>query len=551
VFNDVRLFLSQRVAAATGRALDVDHIFFSAGASPVEPEELRRVTASAPPSLIGLSLFSYAGVPAYRVLAQECARLGGAELRTRARTLAALVATSLGAIREVTDATVLVHTACSLPLARRRTRWPILPAESRARRRLNAAMTEAVAEVVAATANTILVDEQRLIRENGGLKAVGAPVLGPEYDEAIAHPAMFGTVLADFYADVLAAQRVFGKAKALLVDFDHTLWSGVMGEGTVEHHLDRQRLLRELKEAGVLLVALSKNDAAALRWDEMQLGPDDFVLSMVNWRPKPDNVSDAVAALDLAADAFVLLDDNPVERALVEENVLGVRSLDSGSEDTWRWLRYWLEMPSTTQTDEGRRRTELYREAAQRRHAMGQEHDYEQMMRSLELRAEVRPAGADDMPRLLELIQRTNQFNTTTRRRSTSEVKALLSSPDHEVLVASLGDRFGDLGVVAAVVIARGCKDEVEIDSFIMSCRAMGFGLEQLVLAEATARHDGARVIAPFIPTERNQPAAGLYPAHGFTETAPGIWTLPAGRRIERPAWFGAPAPTAAVRAAR
>jgi hypothetical protein len=158
VFNDVRLFLSQRVAAATGRALDADHIFFTAGPSPLEPDEMRRVTSSAPPTLIGLSLFSYSGVAPYGAVVAESKRLGRKELQARVRMLAAMVASSIEAIREVTDATILVHTACSLPVSRRRAQSRFLRADSRARRRLNTAITQAVAELVAATANTLLVD---------------------------------------------------------------------------------------------------------------------------------------------------------------------------------------------------------------------------------------------------------------------------------------------------------------------------------------------------------------------------------------------------------
>jgi FkbH-like protein len=538
VFNDVRLFLSERVAAASGRALDVDHIFFTAGPAPLDPEDLRRVTSGAPPTLIGLSLFSYAGVAPYHGVVAEADRLGHGELSARVEMLTGMVAASIEAIREVSDATILVHTACSLPVSRRRAQSRFLRAESRGRARLNEAITEAVAELVAASANAVLVDEQQLIRENGGLKAIAAPILGAEYEEAYAHPARFGSVLADQYADVLVAQVLFGKAKSLLVDFDNTLWAGVMGDGEVKHYRERQRLLRRLREAGVLLVALSKNDPETIRWEEMEFAPEDFVLQMFNWRPKPDNVSEAVAALDLDAGAFVLLDDNPVERALVEENVAGVRSLDPNERSSWRWLEYWLDLPSTAQTDEARRRTELYREAAQRREAMGTEHDYEQMMRSLQLRAELREARAEDMPRLLELIQRTNQFNTTTRRRSAAEINALLTSESHELYVASLADRFGDLGVVAVVIAERKPDGEVELDSFIMSCRAMGFGLEQLALAELTRRLEARRYLARFIPTDRNGPAASLYPSNGFVEAEPGLWTLDASERPERPVWF-------------
>lgn len=539
VFNDVRSFLSERVAATTGRALDVDHIFFNAGARPLDPQELRRLTATAPPTLIGLSLFSYSGVAPYGALVAEADRLRGDRLREQVATLVTMVSASIAALREVSDATILVHTACSLPITRRRAEWPLLPAESRGRRRLNMAITEAVAELVEATENTLLVDEQRLIAGAGGLKAAGRSVLGPEYADAYAHPARFGETLAELYADVLGAQQLLGRAKALLVDFDNTLWAGVMGDGEVSHHSERQLLLRRLREAGVLLVALSKNDPSTIRWQETQLAPEDFVMQLFNWRPKPDNVSAAVAALDLAADAFVLLDDNPVERALVEENVPGVRSLDPDQPASWRWLEHWLQMPSTSQTDEARRRTELYREATERRVAMGSfEHDYEQMMRSLQLHAEVRPAEAQDMPRLLELIQRTNQFNTTTRRRSAAEVSALLDSSTHELFVASLGDRFGELGVVAVAIAARLPGGEVEIDSFIMSCRAMGFGLEQYMLADVTQRLGAPRYVAPFVASERNGPAASLYPGNGFTESEPGLWTLGAEDRPERPSWF-------------
>ena len=149
-----------------------------------------------------------------------------------------------------------------------------------------------------------------------------------------------------------------------------------------------------------------------------------------------------------------------------------------------------------------------------------------------------REARAEDMPRLLELIQRTNQFNTTTRRRSAAEINALLTSASHELYVASLADRFGDLGVVAVVIAERKPDGEVELDSFIMSCRAMGFGLEQLALAEVTRRLDAPRYLARFIPTDRNGPAASLFPSNGFLEAEPGIWTLDASERPERPAWF-------------
>jgi FkbH-like protein len=542
LFSEVRCFLSERSAQQTGRTLDGDHIYFSAGIEPLDPDVVRRSIANAPPTIVGLSLFSFNGVPAYSALVEGSLRRGAQDLDGAVDALIGMLASSIEAVRQVTDAPILVHSPCGLLVAPKALRLRWLPAYPRKRRRLVEAITERVRELVGSTENTILVEEAAIVEAAGGLRAMSEPVLGPELADAYAHHTRFGDVLAGEYAQVLEAYNLLGQAKALLVDFDNTLWEGVMGDGPVTQHPERQQLLKRLREAGVLLVALSKNDPGTIRWDELELDPDDFVLHQINWRPKPDNVSEAVAALDLAPSAFVLLDDNPVECALVSENVPGVRTLDPEDPAAWRALERWLDFPSTKQTDEARRRTEMYREAAQRRRALGgQEHDYEQMMRSLALRAQVRRATPEDRPRLLELIQRTNQFNTTTVRRSATEVDALLADPGHTVLVASLQDRFGDLGVVATAIARRDAADDVTIDSFIMSCRAMGFGLEQYTLARLMAEVPAARYSAPFVPTERNGPAASLYPANGFVEAQPGTWVSEdAARRPSEPAWFNA-----------
>jgi FkbH-like protein len=329
-------------------------------------------------------------------------------------------------------------------------------------------------------------------------------------------------------------------AKVLLVDLDNTLWLGVMAEGPVQHNFEGQKLLKRLKEAGVLLVALSKNDPASIRWSEMALAPDDFVLQKISWQPKPDGVSQAVSELDLAPGAFVLLDDNPIERALVSEQVPGVATLDPTRRETWRALEMWLDFPSTKQTEEARRRTELYREAAERRRSSAGMHDYPSMMQSLGLRLGLRHAQQSDMDRLLELIQRTNQFNTTTKRRSTAEIQQLFKSASHKIYVASLRDRFGSLGVVAVGITERTPEDEVIFDSFIMSCRAMGFGLEQALVRRLIDREPAKRHVGLFIPTERNGPAAGLFANCGFhKEGDDSRWVLENNdQRPEVPLWF-------------
>jgi FkbH-like protein len=262
---------------------------------------------------------------------------------------------------------------------------------------------------------------------------------------------IFGALVAREYSTLISDHTLLRSMKAVLVDFEETLWSGVMAEGHVTHHFENQKLLLELKNAGILLVALSKNDMSSIRWDEMILKEEDFVSLKVNWKPKPDNVAAVVDELNLAPNAFLLLDDNPVERALVTEQVAGVRAIDPNDPATWRALRRWLKFPSTRQTEESKTRTAKYREGAERRKAMSQTHDYAGMMRSLKLNCAVRLATTGDMARLTELMQRTNQFNTTTRRRCTSEIEQLLADHGH-------GGRFGDLGIIAVVVYDRAIE---------------------------------------------------------------------------------------------
>ena len=540
IFNEIRTFL---VASelTQGRQLDIEHlpwgVISNAGLS---MDDVMDSVARHRPAAIALSLFSYEAIAPYRRLLNQAHRLSRSQLRAAVADLTGLLQDAVSSIREGTDAPILVHNACGLPLDRLRRRIGWLPAQDRARKRVIRELTEQTAALVAASENVIEVDEVSLVAANGGPRSCAAPVFQPgDVPDAVFHPTRLGPVLADRYATVLAAVRMLGKAKAVLVDFDNTLWAGVMGEGAVVHDIQAQRLLKRLREAGVLLVALSKNNPGDIRWSEMELAPDDFALHKIGWQPKAHSAAEAVAELDLSAGSFVLLDDNPAERAMVTEAIPQIAALDPAEPETWRLLEMWLALPSTQQTPEARRRTEMYREAAARRQALASGRSYEEMMTSLLMSADFRKARKSDLDRLVELIQRTSQFNTTTNRRSRSEVSALLQSSRHAVYVASFKDRFGELGLVAAVITERAEDQAVVFDSVIMSCRAIGFCLEQLLIRR-TLEAEPARAYRGLItPTERNAPSAGLFRDMGFTETSPGVWVLEPGAQVpDVPEWF-------------
>jgi FkbH-like protein len=537
IMPEIRLFLP---AYCPDGGIHSTHVQFHADFSGFRPEAVASQIELMRPSLIGLSLFSHNATPAYSALRQDAKKLRPSELRERTAFCVEQLESAVQTIRAVSDAPILVHSPAAISLSRRDRYLPT----PRGLKRLIAELNEQIAGLVEAGDNLIHLDESAVARRIGGRDAAATRLLSSSYREAWFHPMRFGPAMAEEYADVLASIDLVGSAKALFVDFDNTLWDGVMADGPVRHNYEGQELLKELRRAGVLLVALSKNDPANIRWEEMRLEPDDFVLHKISWRPKPEAAAEAIHELDLASKAFLLLDDNPAERALVEENVPGVHVLDPADPFAWRTLGRWLASPSTKKTPEALKRTEIYREAAQRRRALSAGVDYGTMLASLGLVATVRDATEADLERVLELVQRTNQFNTTTRRHSRSEIVAMVESEDHHLVVAELRDRFGDLGIVGVVIVDYSKRDLAEIDSFVMSCRAMGFGLEYLLLSELTSARPELVWTGRFIQTDRNGPAAELFSGAGFRQgNEAQVWTLaPEAERPRRPSWFGSAA---------
>jgi predicted enzyme involved in methoxymalonyl-ACP biosynthesis len=197
------------------------------------------------------------------------------------------------------------------------------------------------------------------------------------------------------------------------------------------------------------------------------------------------------------------------------------------------WLERMLSFPNTRGTEEARRRTELYRQRVARKDALRPALDYPTMMASLELAARFGPARGKDLERIAELVQRTNQFNTTTVRYSREQLQHLLRDPARAVYTASLADKFGSAGLVSVVVVRREGADRV-LDAFVMSCRAMGFGLERLVLRRVLDAEagPGVRFVGRYVPTERNGPCSALYTEAGFTRESDTEWVLAPGTEL-------------------
>lgn len=526
VMTDIQSFVRPGLAAA-GRRMAARHFYFSARVGQaLDAGEVVRAMERSRFDLIALSFLTFEGLPIYTALLRDADRLGDADRQAQCDALLGLIDAYVRDLRAETDAPILLHGCSGLPIERWRRYLPFVPAMSSGRADVVARLDTGLRAMSEGLDNIIFIDERALVAEMG-LRGADRRLLPRTLTHgALFHPGRFGVAVAQDYVRIASAYAGLAKAKVLLVDFDNTLWKGVMADGPVEHDVAAQSLLKELKDAGMLLVSVSKNSAENVRWDEMVLKPDDFVLHKISWELKAQSVLEIAEQLNLDPKSFVLIDDNPVERDLVTATVPGVTALDPLDERSWPALALLLRFPATRATEEARRRTEMYREAAARREATSAKLDYGAMMQSLELKVGWRKARAADLDRLNELVNRTNQFNTTTIRYTLAELGDLIRDEERDVFVSTLSDKFGSLGVVG-VAITRTELDILHFENVVMSCRAMGFGLEsQLVSGPIEARPGVRYATGRYVPTERNGPCADLFATHGFIESEAGTWNL-------------------------
>lgn len=334
-------------------------------------------------------------------------------------------------------------------------------------------------------------------------------------------------------------------AKCLVLDMDDTLWGGVLGEVGVEGialgpdypgnvFLDFQRRLLALRDCGILLAVASKNNAADVeevlaRHPACLLKREHFAAFEVHWEDKAGSLRRIAAALNIGLDALVFFDDNPAERAWVREQLPQVTVLDVPA-NPLGYARMLAEcgcfdLPALTGED--RRRAELYAEDAQRHELKAQAGSLDDFLRGLDMTLTLGLVNGDSLPRVVQLLNKTNQFNLTTRRHGAAEVQAMLDRGAIAIW-ARLRDRFGDNGLIAAAIAIPENETRWRLDTFLMSCRVIGRGVETALLAavERLVRARGGRaLLAEYLPTSKNQPAAQLLPSHGFSP-APGSATL-------------------------
>ena len=364
-----------------------------------------------------------------------------------------------------------------------------------------------------------------------------SPMAAPSYGELVGR---------------LLAARQGRSAKCLVLDLDNTLWGGVIGDDGLdgieigqgsalgEGFAALQAYAKELSRRGVILAVCSKNDEARAfepfdKHPEMILRREDIAAFRANWDDKPGNLRAIARDLNIGLDALVFLDDNPFERDLVRQELpmVAVPEWDGEPAGAPALIARAGYFEGVGLTDEDRARSSQYQENRAREAFVFETTDLGAYLRGLDMRMVWSRFDAVSLQRVVQLINKTNQFNLTTRRHGEAGIRAVMDDPASLGLQMRLLDRFGDNGIVA-IIIGRLQGDALDIDTWLMSCRVLGRQMEAatLALVASQALDMGARrMTGRYIPTAKNGMVRDHYAALGFhriaeTADAETVWQL-------------------------
>jgi FkbH-like protein len=345
-------------------------------------------------------------------------------------------------------------------------------------------------------------------------------------------------LVANNIVDIILSTK--GRAiKCVVLDLDNTLWGGIVGDdgthgiqigahGDGEDFYRFQCFLRELKNRGIMLAVCSKNEQATAlapfeENPEMVLKQTDFAVFVANWNNKAENIRLIRQVLNIGFDTMVFLDDNPFERNLVRE-LLPEVLVPELSEDPSEYVRSVCALnlfETSSHSAEDGQRTEFYRVEAQREIAKGQATSFEDFLQALAMRIGVKRFEVESLARIVQLFQRSNQFNLTTRRHSYAQCEEMMADSHGCLpLSAALSDKFGDHGLVSIVVLRPDPQAGVLIIcDWLMSCRVLMRGVEDYLMNKVVAEAESRglpQITGQYIPTAKNGMVRDFFARFGF-----------------------------------
>ena len=368
-----------------------------------------------------------------------------------------------------------------------------------------------------------------------GLDKWSAPYYWHMYKYAVAVPAI--PYLSFNVSNIV--KSIYGKnKKAFNLDLDNTLWGGIVGDDGADNieigqetslaqtYSEFQEYIRLHKQLGVLLTVNSKNEEAnavsGFERPDSVLKKDDFVSFKANWNPKSMNIAETAKELTLLPESFVFVDDNPAEREIIKAQVPGVAVPEVESVEHYIQIidkSGFFEVTSLSQDD--LKRNEMYQENAKRSKLQSSFVNYEDYLKSLEMKGEIQSFVPMYMSRIAQLTNKSNQFNLTTKRYSQSDIENVAADPDHITLYGKLGDKFGDNGVVSIVIgrIDGDHRDELHMELWLMSCRVLKRDMEFAMMDELVEKAKAAgikKLVGYYYPTAKNVMVKEFYALQGF-----------------------------------
>jgi len=343
----------------------------------------------------------------------------------------------------------------------------------------------------------------------------------------------------EYLTRILSAVK--GRAKKCLVlDLDNTLWGGVIGDDGIdgialgqgsaagEAFQAFQRYVKSLAERGIILAVCSKNDhdmamEAFSKHPEMVLSPDMVPVFVANWQDKASNIRTIAKELNIGLDSLVFFDDNPAEREIVRQTLPMVSVPEVPTDPAYyvQCLEDAGYFEAVSYTSDDTHRTRQYAENKKRNALLADATDMDAFLQGLAMEMTVGTFDQINLPRIAQLVNKTNQFNLTTRRYTETQLQSLMARPDVIALWVRLADRFGDNGLISVVIALPDESDPtaMRIDTWLMSCRVLGRGVEKEtlnVLTEMARAKNVESLIGEFIPTAKNKLVKDLYKDLGF-----------------------------------
>jgi len=367
----------------------------------------------------------------------------------------------------------------------------------------------------------------------------------------LAHTVEGNFAIAQSLASLVLA--IYGRTRKLLVlDLDNTLWGGIIGDDCAdkivigretpiaEAYTAFQEYCLSLRKRGILLAACSKNNEEIAKQGfahpDSVLKLEHFSAFKANWEPKHENILSIAQELNLGADSFVFVDDNPAERAIVEAQIPGIAVPDVGSDVTQyasiiESKRYFEQISLGKEDLE---RAKRYEENTQRANLESKFADYGEYLDPLQMTAEIGDFNSTYMERIAQLTNKSNQFNLTTKRYTLAEIEAIASDRKYIGIFGKLNDCFGDNGLVS-VVLGREEGRELHLDLWLMSCRVLKRDMEIAILdgiIERARTRNIERIVGYYFPTTKNGMVADHYEKLGYSLVSRGevagrtVWSL-------------------------